>query len=114
MRTSWNIVALLVGAWLLLVATPAVAQGIGAFVSPGPLSRAHADLDRITGWTRVFGMVNSAPDFGQQPAVINGCSDLIIDLFGADVGAHSRSAVGMAALPFGMAVEIEAEVSIRI
>ncbi len=78
----------------------------------GSLERALGDLDRITGWTRVFGMVNSAPGFGRQPAVINGCSDLIIELFGADVGAHARSAVGMAALPFGMAVEIEAEVSV--
>jgi hypothetical protein len=78
----------------------------------GSLHRALGDLDRIAGWTRLFGMVNSAPDFGRQPAVINGCSDLIIDVFGADVGAHTRSAVGLAELPFGIPVEIEGEVLI--
>jgi enamine deaminase RidA (YjgF/YER057c/UK114 family) len=79
----------------------------------GSLRRELGDLDRITGWVRVFGMVNSAPGFDRQPAVINGCSDLLIEIFGSDVGAHTRSAVGMAALPFGMPVEIEGEVTIR-
>lgn len=78
----------------------------------GSLQRALGSLDRISGWLRVFGMVNSAPGFDQQPTVINGFSDLIIDVFGSEVGRHSRSAVGMAALPFGMPVEIEAEVGI--
>ncbi|MCP4319887.1 MAG: RidA family protein [Hyphomicrobiales bacterium] len=78
------------------------------------LQRELGDLDRITGWGRIFGMVNSAPGFTQQPAVINGCSDLIYDVFGPDVGRHARSAVGMAELPFGdgIAVEIEADVLI--
>ncbi len=79
----------------------------------GSLHRALGDLDRIVGWVRVFGMVNSAPGFDRQPAVINGCSDLLLELFGPDVGAHTRSAVGMAALPFGIPVEIEGEVTIR-
>ena len=79
----------------------------------GSLHRELGDLDRIVGWTRLFGMVNSAPGFDRQPAVINGCSDLIIDLFGDHVGAHTRSAVGMAALPFGIPVEIEGEVRLR-
>jgi enamine deaminase RidA (YjgF/YER057c/UK114 family) len=79
----------------------------------GDLRRALGDLDRITAWTRVFGMVASAPGFDRQPAVINGFSDLILDVFGTDVGAHSRSAVGVAELPFGLPVEIEAEVMIR-
>jgi hypothetical protein len=70
------------------------------------------DLDRVTAWLRVFGMVNSAPDFVQQPAVINGFSDLILNLYGPDAGSHARSAVGLASLPFGMCVEIEAEVEI--
>lgn len=78
----------------------------------GSLQRALGDLDRITGWTRLFGMVNSAPGFNRQPTVINGCSDLILDLFGPEVGAHSRSAVGMAELPFDIPVEIEGEVEI--
>lgn len=76
----------------------------------GSLRRALGDLDRIAGWTRVFGMVSSAPGFDRQPAVINGCSDLLLEVFGPEVGAHTRSAVGMAALPFGIPVEIEGEV----
>ena len=79
----------------------------------GSLQRALGDLDRIAAWTRVFGMVNSAPGFDHQPAVINGFSDLILELFGPEVGAHARSAVGMAELPFRIPVEVEAEVEIR-
>ena len=76
----------------------------------GSLQRALGDLDRITAWTRLFGMVNSAPGFNRQPSVINGASDLILELFGPQIGAHSRSAVGMAELPFDIPVEIEGEV----
>lgn len=79
----------------------------------GSLQRALGDLDRIAAWERIFGMVNSAPGFDRQPAVINGFSDLILDLFGPEVGAHARSAVGMAELPFGIPVEIEGEVEIE-
>ena len=78
----------------------------------GSLKRALGDLDRIRSWVRVLGMVNSAPGFVRQPSVINGFSDLILELFGAEVGAHARSAVGMAELPFGIPVEIEGEVEI--
>lgn len=76
----------------------------------GDLQRTLGGLDRITAWCRVFGMVWCTPDFHQQPAVINGFSDLVIDVFGPAVGAHTRSAVGMASLPFRIPVEIEAEV----
>ena len=78
------------------------------------LKRELGDLDRITRWARVFGMVNSAPGFTQQPAVINGFTDLILAVFGEEKGRHARSAVGMAELPFGIGfpVEIEAEVLI--
>jgi enamine deaminase RidA (YjgF/YER057c/UK114 family) len=79
----------------------------------GSLERELGDLDRIAGWTRVFGMVNSAPGFAAQPAVINGFSDLVLDVFGREVGAHARSAVGMAELPFQIPVEIEGEVELR-
>jgi enamine deaminase RidA (YjgF/YER057c/UK114 family) len=79
----------------------------------GSLQRALGDLDRITAWGRIFGMVNCAPGFNRMPAVINGCSDLILELFGPEVGAHARSAVGMAGLPFDIPVEIEGEVMIR-
>ncbi|HUN91398.1 MAG TPA: RidA family protein [Burkholderiaceae bacterium] len=78
----------------------------------GSLQRALGDLDRVTRWIRVFGMVNSAPGFNKQPSVINGFSDLILDLWGAEAGAHARSAVGMAELPFDIPVEIEGEVEI--
>jgi enamine deaminase RidA (YjgF/YER057c/UK114 family) len=78
----------------------------------GSLRRALGDLDRITAWGRIFGMVNSAPGFQKQPAVINGFSDLILEAFGPDIGAHARSAVGMAELPFNIPVEIEGEVEI--
>jgi enamine deaminase RidA (YjgF/YER057c/UK114 family) len=64
------------------------------------------DLDRIERIIKVFGMVNCAPGFNQTPAVIDGCSDLLVELFG-DAGRHTRSAVGMAELPFDIAVEIE-------
>jgi enamine deaminase RidA (YjgF/YER057c/UK114 family) len=77
----------------------------------GSLQRELGDLDRVVAWLRVFGMVNSAPGFDRQPAVVNGFSDLILELYG-DAGAHARSAVGMAGLPFDLPVEIEAEVLI--
>ncbi|MFI4930103.1 MAG: RidA family protein [Burkholderiales bacterium] len=79
----------------------------------GSLKRALGDLDRVQQWNRVFGMVNSAPGFNQQPAVINGFSELILELYGAEAGGHARSAVGMAELPFDIPVEIEAEVELK-
>jgi enamine deaminase RidA (YjgF/YER057c/UK114 family) len=75
----------------------------------GSLARELGDLDRVVAWVRVFGMVASAPGFAAQPAVINGFSDLVLELFG-EAGAHARSAVGMAELPFDLPVEVEAEV----
>jgi enamine deaminase RidA (YjgF/YER057c/UK114 family) len=64
------------------------------------------ELDRVERIVKVFGMVNVAPGFNRTPAVIDGCSDLLVDVFG-DAGRHTRSAVGLAELPFGIAVEIE-------
>lgn len=78
----------------------------------GSLKREIGNLDRVTAWLRVFGMVNVAPGFTNTPAVINGFSDLILELYGPERGAHARSAVGMAELPFSIPVEIEAEVEI--
>jgi enamine deaminase RidA (YjgF/YER057c/UK114 family) len=77
------------------------------------LKRELGDLDRIAAWLRAFGMVNGTAGFKQQPSVINGFSDLILELYGAEAGQHCRSAVGMADLPFGIPVEIEAEVEIK-
>ncbi len=79
----------------------------------GSLKSALGDLERIDRWVRVFGMVNSAPGFDRQPAVINGFTDLVIEVFGPERGRHARSAVGMAGLPFGIPVEIEGEVLLR-
>jgi enamine deaminase RidA (YjgF/YER057c/UK114 family) len=77
------------------------------------LQRELGDLDRVAAWLRVFGMVNSAPGFNRQPEVINGFTELIVEIYGPRHGAHARSAVGMAALPFDIPVEIEGEVEIR-
>ena len=76
------------------------------------LKRELGDLGRVSAWLRVFGMVNSAPGFDRYPNVINGFSDLILDLYGPEAGDHARSAVGMAGLPLGIPVEIEAEVEL--
>ena len=71
------------------------------------------DLSRITNWVRVFGMVNSAPGYDEQHIVINGFSELILEVFGSDIGKHSRSAIGVAGLPMNLAIEIEGEVLIK-
>jgi enamine deaminase RidA (YjgF/YER057c/UK114 family) len=78
----------------------------------GDLKRELGDLDRVVAWFKVFGMVNSAPGFDRQPNVINGFSDLILELYGPEAGDHARSAIGLAELPLGIPVEIEAEVEI--
>ena len=64
-------------------------------------------LDKVKRVVKVLGMVNSADDFGDQPKVINGFSDLMVQVFGEGIGKHARSAVGMAGLPMGIPVEIE-------
>ena len=79
----------------------------------GSIQRAIGDLDRIDCWARVFGMVNSAPGFTGQTAVINGFSEQIVEIFGEERGLATRSAVGMAALPFGIPVEVEAELQLK-
>ena len=68
-------------------------------------------LDRVNRIVKVLGMVNAVPEFGQQPAVINGCSDLFVEVFG-EKGRHARSAVGMGSLPDGIPVEIEAIIEV--
>jgi enamine deaminase RidA (YjgF/YER057c/UK114 family) len=78
----------------------------------GSLKRELGQLERIAAWLRVLGMVNVAPGTTQVAAVINGFSELIVEVFGKKRGNHSRSAVGMAELPFGVPVEIEAELEI--
>jgi len=69
-------------------------------------------LDRVKRVVKVLGMVNAVPEFGDQPKVINGCSDLFVEVFG-EKGQHARSAVGMGSLPNGITVEIEAIVEVE-
>lgn len=78
----------------------------------GSLERTLGSLERITAWLRVFGMVNQAPCFTQQAAVINGFSELILDVFGEQEAKHARSAIGVAGLPFNIPVEVEAVIEI--
>ncbi|HTN48648.1 MAG TPA: RidA family protein [Burkholderiaceae bacterium] len=101
-----------VGAAVTLEQAHAAAR-LTALAILGSLKRELGDLDRIAGWTRVFGMVNSAPEFNRQPAVINGFTELILEVFGRERGAHARSAVGLAELPFDIPVEVEAEVELH-
>ena len=69
-------------------------------------------LERVERIVKIFGMVNATPDFDAHPAVINGCSDLMVEVFG-EAGRHARSAVGMGSLPGNISVEIEAIVALR-
>jgi enamine deaminase RidA (YjgF/YER057c/UK114 family) len=75
------------------------------------LKRALGDLDRVSAWLRVFAMVNAAPGFNQTPLVTNGYSDLILELYGPEVGMHARSSIGMM-IPLNAPVNCEAEVEI--
>ena len=73
---------------------------------------AGGDLDRVARIVRIAGFVNSTPDFVQQSQVVNGASDLFVDVFG-DAGRHARMAVGVAALPYDVAVEVEAVLEVQ-
>lgn len=76
------------------------------------LHRATGDLNRVTRFVRLLGFVHAAPSFQDHPKVIDGCSDLLSEVFGT-AGRHARSAVGMSSLPFGISVEIEGTVMVR-
>jgi enamine deaminase RidA (YjgF/YER057c/UK114 family) len=76
------------------------------------LNEELGDLDRVQGWVKALGLVNCAPGFSKTPAVINGFSELILELWGG-AGHHSRSAIGAAELPFDVPVEVEAIVEVR-
>ena len=73
---------------------------------------AIGSLDRVEAVIKLLGMVNAEPDFGDQPKVINGCSDILVEVLG-ERGRHARSAVGMGSLPNGMTVEVEAIILIK-
>ena len=78
----------------------------------GSLRAEIGSLDRVSRIVKLLCMVNCTPEFGDQPGVANGASDLLVELFG-ESGRHARSAVGMQSLPVGMAVEIEMIVEIE-
>ena len=95
-----------------------VQQGYQAARHAGMLFLANVraelgSLDRVKRVVKVLGMVNSADGFGEQPAVVNGFSDLMVEVFGEAIGKHARSAVGMAALPGNAPVEVEAILEIE-
>lgn len=85
----------------------AAARACGLSLIAQARAALEGDLDRVVRVVKLTGFVNSTPDFTDQPKVINGCSDLLVEVFG-DAGRHSRSAVSAASLPLGVAVEIEA------
>ena len=85
----------------------AAARACGLSLIAQARAALDGDLDRVLRVVKLTGFVNSTPDFTDQPKVINGCSDLLVEVFG-DAGRHSRSAVSAASLPLGVAVEIEA------
>ena len=76
------------------------------------MREALGDLERVNRVVKVLGMVNAAPDFEDHPKVVNGCSDLFVEVFD-ERGRHARSAVGMSSLPGGIPVEIEVIVAVR-
>jgi len=78
------------------------------------LKRELGDLDRIAAWLMVSGLVNVAPGFTETTKVINGCSELLVELFGPEVGHHARTAIGVAQLPMNFAVALAAEVAVRV
>lgn len=78
----------------------------------GTLQRALGDLDRVTAWLMVTGMVNAVPTLAQTTNVINGFSDLILELYGEEIGRHARTATGVAVLPLDLPVTIAAEVEL--
>ncbi len=102
-----------VGAEVSLEAAQEAARRAGLALL-GSLHRALGDLDRVTAWLRVCGMVNAAPSFNRPAHVMNAFSDLILDLYGQDAGQHARTAVGVAALSWDNPVVIEAEVEVAL
>jgi enamine deaminase RidA (YjgF/YER057c/UK114 family) len=88
------------------------AARLTALAMLGTIQRELGSLNRIESWVRVFGMVNAAPDFTQHTPVINGFSNLIVEVFG-EAGRCVRCAVGMSSLPLNIPIEIEAELILR-
>ena len=107
LKTDKTLITGRVGADLDLAEGKAAARQTGLAIL-ATLREQLGSLDRVKRVIKVLGMVNSTPQFGEHPAVINGCSELFADVFGRDNGIGARSAVGMGSLPGNIAVEIEA------
>lgn len=107
LRTDKSLIVGRVGADLSLEEGKAAARQVGLAIL-ATLRSQLGSLERVKRLVKVLGMVNSTPDFKEHPAVINGCSELFADVWGADNGIGARSAVGMGSLPGNIAVEIEA------
>jgi hypothetical protein len=100
-----------VGAEVSLEAAYAAARAAGISMLAS-LKRTLGDLDRISGWLMIQGMINVNPEFVQTTHVINGASDLILNIFGQEIGAHARTAIGVASLILNLPVVISAELEI--
>jgi enamine deaminase RidA (YjgF/YER057c/UK114 family) len=100
------------GADMDVAAGAAAARRCGLSILAQVRAACGGDLDRVVRVVKLTGFVNSTGDFTDQPKVINGCSDLMVEVFG-DAGRHARAAVSAPALPLGVAVEIEAIVQVR-
>ncbi len=107
LKTDKSLITGRIGADLDADAGKAAARQTGLAILAS-LRAALGSLDRVKRIVKTLGLVNCTPDFSGQPAVINGFSELMADVFGADAGVGARSAVGAAALPGNMAVEVEA------
>ena len=107
LRTDGALIAGRVGADLSLDEGKAAARQVGLAIL-ATLRANLGTLDRVKRVIKVLGMVNSTADFAEHPKVINGCSELFAEIWGADDGVGARSAVGMGSLPGNIAVEIEA------
>jgi len=88
------------------------ARGVGLMLIAVMQDALDGDLDRVEDIVKVLGMVNAASDFEDHPKVVNGCSDLFVEVFG-ERGRHARSAVGMSSLPGGIPVEFEVIVAVK-
>lgn len=107
LRADKTLITGRVGSDLSLEEGYAAARQVGLGIL-ATLREQLGSLDRVDRLVKLFGMVNSAPGFFDQPKVINGCSELFVEVFGAEQGIGARSAVGMGPLPSNIAVEIEA------
>jgi enamine deaminase RidA (YjgF/YER057c/UK114 family) len=112
LRADGSLITGVVGRDLSLADGALAARQVGLAIL-ATLRAQLGSLDRVQRVIKVLGMVNSAPDFYEHPKVINGCSELFADVWGAEHGIGARSAVGMGPLPENIAVEIEAIFELR-